>query len=717
VGISQTNHKIMNFSTFRKLFSARRAATRHFLLAAFLVATVGSLSGQCVPGNSFTAPAGNARTLVLTAAYPNASTSFTFNGQAFRPARVFNGGGFVLAIFYLHLGTGPEFTATLGSSGSTWNMFPVVFENVDQSFTQTNYGSLITGSIPANNTIGSVTSGPINGVVVDFLSLAPSGGSGRPDNVTATGNNQVDLSSGCNADQSSFALLTQTVTTQWIVNQNICSGGPNTQYRYLTATLPPASGLAVNALAYAGSNCSQITTIPDPAVGIKDPDDTSVCSGTQTLSGSPSGGTFSGPGVTGNIFNPTVAGAGLHTITYTVNGQTYSTSVFVASCSSSCPAFTAAPANVSIVNSCNNGTVSGGGGTASGGSITAPSGTPCPTGSVLQYQVNGGSWSATLPVYAQNGPAQSIRTRCSCISDPNMNSAESAAVVTAPGTCGQASCIVLPCGWSQDSDGIGCGGGNDASYDSGVFTINSTGCYSAPPYNTDESAFAQRTLCGNGSIVAQVTSLNGLGWAGVALRESDAPGARKVQLLTNLGAFTRREVRYTPGGQAYPQQFPSQAKYWLRILRQGNQFVGYVSATGASWSQVFAVTINGMPNCLSAGLVVTNNTATSSVSATFANVAVIANASLQNANTEDFGAEVVDLNLFPNPTSGEVTVDFTPWAGKPALLEVYDLQGRRVRRLEFDEANGPTPVDMSNLPDGVYLFRVGEVQQRVVLQR
>lgn len=708
----------MNFLTLCQLFFARRVAPRYLLLAAFFVAAVGSLSGQCSPGNSFTVPAGNARTLVLTAAYPNASTSFTFNGQAFRPARVFNGGGFVLAIFYLHLGTGPEFTATLGSSGSTWNMFPVVFENVDQSFAQTNYGGLTTGSIPSNSTIGSLTSGPINGVVIDFLSLAPPSGNGRPDNVTATGNNQIDLSSGCNADQSSFALLTEAVTTEWIVNQNICSGGLNTQYRYLTATLPPSSGLAVNALAYAGSNCSQITTIPGPAVGINDPDDTSDCSGTQTLSGSPSGGTFSGPGVTGNTFAPAAAGAGLHTITYTVNGKTYSTSVFVASCSSpTCPTLTTAPANVSIVNSCNNGATSGGGGTASGGSITAPSGTQCPAGSTLQYQVNGGSWSATLPVYAQNGPAQSIRTRCSCESDPSINSAESSAVVTAPGTCGPASCIVLPCGWSQQPNGIGCAGGSSVSHNSGVFTVNSANCYYAQPFTADEAAFAQHALCGNGSITAQVTSVNGNGWAGIVMREGNAPGARKVQLTTNLSSLTRREVRYTTGGQAYPQQFPTQNRYWLRILRQGSQFVGYVSANGTSWSQVFALTVS-MANCIEVGLVVTNGQANDSVSATFTDVNVITNASLSALETQDLGTEVVDLNLsvFPNPTSGEVTVDFTPWAGQPAVLEVYNQQGRRIRRLELDEAEGLLPVDLSDMPRGIYLFRVGELVQKVIMQ-
>lgn len=39
-----------------------------------------------------------------------------------------------------------------------------------------------------------------------------------------------------------------------------------------------------------------------------------------TLVGSPSGGVFSGPGVTGNAFNPALAGTGIKTITYTFSG-------------------------------------------------------------------------------------------------------------------------------------------------------------------------------------------------------------------------------------------------------------------------------------------------------------------------------------------------------------------------------------------------------------
>ncbi|MBK8626580.1 MAG: hypothetical protein IPN86_13735 [Saprospiraceae bacterium] len=95
-----------------------------------------------------------------------------------------------------------------------------------------------------------------------------------------------------------------------------------------------------------------------------------------------------------------------------------------------CPDLSATPTNVTIINStCATGC------TVNGGSITAPTGTPCPVGSTLQYSVNGGAWSPTLPVYAQTGPAQSIQTRCLCDLDGTTASPSLAAVVTAPGVC------------------------------------------------------------------------------------------------------------------------------------------------------------------------------------------------------------------------------------------------------------------------------------------
>jgi len=70
--------------------------------------------------------------------------------------------------------------------------------------------------------------------------------------------------------------------------------------------------------------------------------------------------------------------------------------------------------------------------TLSGGVIAAPTAT-CPTGSSLEYSIDGTTWSATIPTYNQT-TGETISTRCTCASDPTVFSATSM-VTTAPGMC------------------------------------------------------------------------------------------------------------------------------------------------------------------------------------------------------------------------------------------------------------------------------------------
>ena len=109
-----------------------------------------------------------------------------------------------------------------------------------------------------------------------------------------------------------------------------------------------------------------------------------------------------------------------------------------------CPSFTTEPDNVTIINSsCDMGC------SPAGGEIIAPTGSPCPAGSTIQY-FDGSSWSYTLPVYDQDGPAQTISTRCTCDEDNTYISSESVPVTTAP-----ASCTPITCYLDQDGDGFG----------------------------------------------------------------------------------------------------------------------------------------------------------------------------------------------------------------------------------------------------------------------
>jgi len=285
----------------------------------------------------------------------------------------------------------------------------------------------------------------------------------------------------------------------------------------------------------------------------------------------------------------------------------------------------------------------------------------------------------------------------------------------------------LPCGWSQNPDGAGCIDGSAASYNvpTSAWGLTSEDCYYASPFNADELAFAQYQLCGNGSITAKVNNMGGSGWAGVVMRESNAAGAKKVQLMTNLGSnLTRREVRTTTNGASQPQQFPAQNRQWLRIVRSGNQFTGYASANGIQWYPEVVANVP-MNSCIQIGLVTTNNHAISTVNSAFSNVSTVGS-SVASLTRPDNGlpatAPTQTLSVYPNPASTEVQVELTPFLGKNIRLSVYNGLGARMLYTEIDDVQATTErLDLARLQKGLYLISVetseGEkVSSKLVVQ-
>jgi len=289
----------------------------------------------------------------------------------------------------------------------------------------------------------------------------------------------------------------------------------------------------------------------------------------------------------------------------------------------------------------------------------------------------------------------------------------------------------LPCGWSQQPNGVNCINGNNVTFSppTGVFTVTSTNCHYAPGFTSDSKAFAQRTLCGNGSITALVTDISSLatGWAGIVMRESNAAGAKKAQLITNLSNLSRREFRTATNGSAQPQQFPSNERYWLRITRTGNQFVMYASPNGTAWFVVGSQNIV-MPSCIQMGLVVTNYTPTSTVTATFSNVSFTGtNIGLgTGGGSMEQSTQSIEMphsfEVYPNPTSGELNVNLTAYLGRSVRIETYSLEGKLLQFSELDEVqNTLERLDLKGLESGMYLVKVKsaglpDITKRVVKQ-
>jgi len=272
----------------------------------------------------------------------------------------------------------------------------------------------------------------------------------------------------------------------------------------------------------------------------------------------------------------------------------------------------------------------------------------------------------------------------------------------------------LPCGWSQNPDGAGCIDGSTASYNvpAQAWGLTSEDCYYASPFNADELAFAQYQLCGNGSITAKVNNIGGSGWAGVVMRESNAAGAKKVQLMTNLGSnLTRREVRTTTNGASQPQQFPAQNRQWLRIVRSGNQFTGFASANGIQWYPEVSANVP-MNSCIQIGLVTTNNQAISTVSSAFSNVSTVGSsvATLTRPDNDlpaTAETQTTTLTVYPNPASSEAQVELTPFLGQTIRLSVYNALGARMLYMEIDDVQTTTErLDLAGLQKGLYLISV-----------
>jgi hypothetical protein len=89
---------------------------------------------------------------------------------------------------------------------------------------------------------------------------------------------------------------------------------------------------------------------------------------------------------------------------------------------------------------------------------------------------------------------------------------------------------------------------------------------------------------------------------------------------------------------------------------------------------------------------------------------------------DEFGV-VKGLNVFPNPTTGELFVEYELPAGLTAQVEVLDALGQRVLTTTASTGNGYNRevFDLSGVSDGVYLLNItaggDRVSRRVVLAR
>jgi hypothetical protein len=184
--------------------------------------------------------------------------------------------------------------------------------------------------------------------------------------------------------------------------------------------------------------------------------------------------------------------------------------------------------------------------------------------------------------------------------------------------------LPLPSGWlDQDVGQVNTAG--TAAYSNGVFTLSASGQWI---FNTaDGMHFAYQPLNGDGTIVARVLSASGSQYpqAGVMIRETLNAGSTHAFM----------EYEPYPSAEMYFVDRPSTGAitsdvgaaipalpYWVKLVRSGRNFSGYISADGVNWVQVGTTQSIAMAQSVYIGLAVSADNNSAVVTASFDNVAI-----------------------------------------------------------------------------------------------
>jgi hypothetical protein len=201
--------------------------------------------------------------------------------------------------------------------------------------------------------------------------------------------------------------------------------------------------------------------------------------------------------------------------------------------------------------------------------------------------------------------------------------------------------------------------------------------------NGDQFRFAYKTLSGDGTMVARVDSVfNSNVWAkgGVMIRQSIEPGSVHAFMPITPGgssagngaSFQRRP---TANGASANNDSTSlvAAPYWVKIERKGNDFSGYISPDGKTWTQLGTAQTITMTNPVLIGLALCSHDAAIATGAAFSNVSTTGNVTgtwqvAEIGAAQPAGNSVEGLYLSVKDSAGKTKVVQHPDAAATAFM-------------------------------------------------
>lgn len=125
---------------------------------------------------------------------------------------------------------------------------------------------------------------------------------------------------------------------------------------------------------------------------------------------------------------------------------------------------------------------------------------------------------------------------------------------------------------------------------------------------SDQFNFAFTSVSGDQSIIAKVTSVaNTDSWAksGVMFRSDNTASSMHVAVLVTPGSGISMQWRSAAASDCGYTAISGAAPAWVKLVRAGNNFYGYTSGDGTTWTQIGSSVNVSMNTAVLAGLAVT----------------------------------------------------------------------------------------------------------------
>ncbi len=212
------------------------------------------------------------------------------------------------------------------------------------------------------------------------------------------------------------------------------------------------------------------------------------------------------------------------------------------------------------------------------------------------------------------GPGQSFDWTSGTVYDPdNVTALTGGPALPPPGTLPP-----VPLPWvTQDIGDVGPSG--TAGFTNSVFTL--VGAGGDIQGTADAFRFVYVTATGDCTIIARVTSVQNVDpWskAGVMIRESLDAGATNAFIAVTPGNGVTWQYR-SNNGTTWNNTNGLSAPYWVKLVRSGNTFTGYLSPDGTNWTQQGTANLS-MASSVYVGLALTSHNSSTLGTAHFDNV-------------------------------------------------------------------------------------------------